>query len=67
MVLYNLVSIAVPLRPQQSTVMTTLTPLLERQYMWDCMTVEVIKLIHSDIIIIIVNYRQHAAIYYDLA
>ena len=36
LVVYHLVSIAVKLRPEQSTVI-----LLERQSMWDCMTVEV--------------------------
>ena len=69
-VVYHLVSITVPLRQWQCTVLTTLTTLLERQCMWDCMTVEVIKLfiiLHSDMIIIIVNYRQHADIYYDFS
>ena len=40
-VVYHLVSITVTLRPEQSTVLTTQ---LERQSMWDCMTLEVILL-----------------------
>ena len=40
-VVYHLVSIAVTLRPEQSTVLTTQ---LERQSLWDCMAVEVIEL-----------------------